>query len=104
MAVEYLGTEYDLLRRNCCTFAHDACLRLGVPPEEIPTWFRNLAEAGAVTQDTAVSTMQPLTRVFNKCTMDGLSEMIADSGFEVIADDIDEVVATTSAQAKVDTQ
>ena len=24
MAQEYMGMDYDLLRKNCCTFAHDA--------------------------------------------------------------------------------
>jgi hypothetical protein len=55
MASEYMGKEYDLLRKNCCTFAHDACVRLGIEDQEIPTWFRNLAEAGKVTQDAATS-------------------------------------------------
>ncbi|KAL3944242.1 MAG: hypothetical protein SGBAC_001685 [Bacillariaceae sp.] len=55
MAREYMGKEYDLLRKNCCTFAHDACVRLGIQDQEIPTWFRNLAEAGKNTQDAATS-------------------------------------------------
>jgi len=55
MAREYMGKEYDLLRKNCCTFAHDVCVRLGIEDQEIPTWFRNLAEAGKVTQDAATS-------------------------------------------------
>ena len=55
MAREYMGKEYDLLRKNCCSFAHDVCVRLGIEDKEIPTWFRNLADAGKVTQDAAVS-------------------------------------------------
>jgi hypothetical protein len=65
MAKEYMGVDYDLLRKNCCTFARDACLRLGVTPEEIPTWFRNLATAGAATQDVAYMTFQPITSMLS---------------------------------------
>ena len=39
MAQEYMGVDYDLLRKNCCTFVKDACLRLGVEEEKIPSWF-----------------------------------------------------------------
>lgn len=52
MAREYMGTDYDLLRKNCCTFAKDACLRLGVDESEIPNWFMNIAQTGAYTEDT----------------------------------------------------
>jgi hypothetical protein len=55
MAHEYKGVDYNLLRKNCCTFVHDACLRLGIEEQEVPTWFRNLAEAGAASQDAARS-------------------------------------------------
>lgn len=51
MAREYLGCDYDLLRRNCCTFARDACLRLGVTEDEIPSWFLHLSSAGAEAHD-----------------------------------------------------
>jgi hypothetical protein len=85
MAMEYMGIDYDLLRKNCCTFAHDACIRMGVKEEEVPSWFRNLCVAGAVTQDAAVSTIQPLTKVFSACDMDGaLEDYLSDTGFEVI--------------------
>ncbi len=87
MATEYMGTDYDLLRKNCVTFAHDACLRLGVKESEVPEWFRNLCLAGAAAQDAANSTMAPLTRVFSSCDMEGLAEMVKDAGFEVINDD-----------------
>ena len=43
MSHEYLGTEYDLLRKNCCTFAYDLCVRLGVNEHDIPSWFHNLS-------------------------------------------------------------
>ena len=65
MAFEYLGTDYDILRKNCCSFACDASQRFGVPEEEIPSWFRNLAESGAATQDVAIATVQPIARVLS---------------------------------------
>jgi hypothetical protein len=88
MASEYMGTQYDLLRKNCCTFAHDACIRLGVKEEEIPSWFHNLAAAGAVTQDAANSTLGPITHAFKACELDRFTQYINetafDDGFEVI--------------------
>lgn len=91
MAPDYMGTEYDILRKNCCTFARDACLRLGVPDEEIPTWFRNLADAGAMTQDLAASTVEPITNVLSACDEEKLAddrlvvtEEVA-NGFEIVA-------------------
>jgi hypothetical protein len=87
MATEYMGADYDLLRKNCVTFAHDACLRLGVQESEVPEWFRNLCLAGAKAQDAANSTMAPLTRVFSSCDRDGLAGIVKDAGFEVISDD-----------------
>jgi hypothetical protein len=66
MATEYMGADYNILRRNCCTFAYEACVRLGIPPDQIPTWFRNLAETGAYSQDIANSTIvEPLKRVLS---------------------------------------
>lgn len=87
MALEYMGLDYDLLRKNCVTFAHDACLRLGVKEEEIPDWFRNLCVAGASVQDVATSTMEPLSRVFSACDMEGFTDLVKENGFEVITDD-----------------
>jgi hypothetical protein len=106
MAAVYIGTDYDLLRKNCCTFAHDACLRLGVKEEDIPTWFRNLCGAGALTQDAATSTIEPLTKVFSACDMDTLSDYMTDTGFEVIKDDEqndhgEEIVDTEDVEPKV---
>ena len=88
MAREYMGTDYDLLRKNCCTFAHDAAVRLGVREEEVPSWFRNLCRAGALTQDAAVSTMQPISQVFSACDCDNQDELpgyVENTGFEVIS-------------------
>lgn len=64
MAQEYMGSDYDLLRKNCCSFACDACERLGVDKDEIPSWFRNLAQTGAITQDVAYShVIEPITSI-----------------------------------------
>eukprot|EP00928_Gymnodinium_smaydae_P074277 TRINITY_DN57344_c0_g1_i1.p1 TRINITY_DN57344_c0_g1~~TRINITY_DN57344_c0_g1_i1.p1 ORF type:complete len:358 (+),score=33.65 TRINITY_DN57344_c0_g1_i1:46-1119(+) len=41
---EWLGHQYDLLRRNCCVFSDTFCQELGVGP--IPARIRNLAAAG----------------------------------------------------------
>jgi hypothetical protein len=95
MAREYMGIDYDILRRNCCTFARDACLRLGIGEREIPTWFRNLAESGAMTQDLARATVLPLTKVLSsERTLPGFGmesededddDGEEDSGFEIVA-------------------
>jgi hypothetical protein len=76
MATEYLGTDYDLLRKNCCTFAHDACIKLGISEEEIPSWFHNLASAGAVTQDVAKFTLAPITQIFSEGGLDTFAQYL----------------------------
>jgi hypothetical protein len=88
MAFEYKGIDYDLLRRNCCTFARDACLRLGITEKEIPTWFMNLAEAGVATQDAATSPLYSITSMLSmhdddECAEEEIEER--ETGFEVIA-------------------
>eukprot|EP00930_Biecheleria_cincta_P029197 TRINITY_DN20327_c0_g1_i1.p1 TRINITY_DN20327_c0_g1~~TRINITY_DN20327_c0_g1_i1.p1 ORF type:complete len:265 (-),score=31.29 TRINITY_DN20327_c0_g1_i1:453-1247(-) len=42
---EYPGSDYDLLRRNCCHFASDFTKRLGVG--SIPGWINRAAKVGA---------------------------------------------------------
>jgi len=49
MCGDYLGADYDLLRKNCCTFCADFVTRLGLPP--IPPWVLNLASTGAKAVD-----------------------------------------------------
>jgi len=44
MHAEYLGADYDLLRKNCCSFSSDFVIRLDLPP--IPSWALNLANTG----------------------------------------------------------
>merc|ERR1712032_982970 len=46
---EWIGTEYDLLRHNCCVFSNILCEKLGVG--SIPSWVTNLAAAGATVGD-----------------------------------------------------
>lgn len=45
LSAEWPGSEYDLLRKNCCSFSNTLCMELGVGP--IPAWVTNLAAAGA---------------------------------------------------------
>lgn len=90
MAAEYMGIDYDLLRKNCVTFAHDACVRLGVAEQEVPEWFRNLCLAGAAAQDAAHSTIEPISKVFSSCDMEGIAELVqggGGTGIEVINND-----------------
>eukprot|EP00978_Attheya_sp_CCMP212_P010828 scaffold26327_cov44-Attheya_sp.AAC.2 len=72
MAQEYMGIDYDLLRNNCCTFARDACLRLGVEEKDIPTWFLHLAETGAATEEAVANVdsvmMNPIRRMLSGAT------------------------------------
>lgn len=42
---EWQGCDYDLLRKNCCTFSNELCTALHV--QEVPKWVTNLAGAGA---------------------------------------------------------
>lgn len=109
MTKEYMGSDYDMLRKNCCSFALDACLRLGVKKEDVPTWFRNLAESGAFTQDLALATMKPFNKVMSKCktkdtSNDHLLETTSEAGFELIAkrnesDTMDVVVVADATPA-----
>eukprot|EP00928_Gymnodinium_smaydae_P088184 TRINITY_DN72306_c0_g1_i1.p1 TRINITY_DN72306_c0_g1~~TRINITY_DN72306_c0_g1_i1.p1 ORF type:complete len:267 (+),score=69.99 TRINITY_DN72306_c0_g1_i1:38-802(+) len=45
----WLGGDYDLLRKNCCSFTNEMSERLGTGP--IPAWVKNLAGAGATLND-----------------------------------------------------
>lgn len=95
MIVDYMGTDYDILRKNCCTFAHDACVRLGVPETRIPSWFSNLAQTGAYSQDLANATLEPFHRVLSTGCGGGDSVIETrqicpldedeDTGFEIVA-------------------
>jgi len=82
MAREYLGTDYDLLRKNCCTFARDACIRLGIDEAEIPSWFHNLAEVGAVTQDAANFTLAPIAQLFSGDQLDTFTEYLNETSLD----------------------
>lgn len=49
MSHEYQGNEYDVLRRNCCTFSNEFCVRLGMG--EIPLFLHHLSDVGAALSD-----------------------------------------------------
>jgi hypothetical protein len=90
MQRDYMGTDYDILRKNCCSFARDACLRLGIQPDEVPSWFSNLAESGATTHDLALQTVEPIKGILSTCEEINTKEYSltldpCDSGFEVVA-------------------
>eukprot|EP00929_Paragymnodinium_shiwhaense_P095989 TRINITY_DN5738_c0_g1_i4.p1 TRINITY_DN5738_c0_g1~~TRINITY_DN5738_c0_g1_i4.p1 ORF type:complete len:522 (+),score=70.41 TRINITY_DN5738_c0_g1_i4:78-1643(+) len=46
----YPASEYDMLHRNCCHFADELCIRLGVGP--IPGWIHRFAKAAATMDST----------------------------------------------------
>lgn len=85
MAREYMGTDYDLLRKNCCTFARDVCMRLGTKEEDIPRWFHNAAQAGADAED-AITNVEYSVRNMLDCAegIDPLDLECYNHGFEVI--------------------
>mmetsp|Transcript_20457 Transcript_20457/g.43043 ORF Transcript_20457/g.43043 Transcript_20457/m.43043 type:complete len:885 (-) Transcript_20457:72-2726(-) len=86
MAREYLGTDYDFLRKNCCTFALDVCLRIGVEEEDIPSWFHNAAKAGANAEDVITNVEKSVKNMFdlNDDCDDKLELEGSYHGFEVI--------------------
>lgn len=88
MAREYMGSDYDLLRKNCCTFALDACIRLGVEKSDIPKWFYNAAQAGADAED-AISNMEKSVWGMLDCHggVDPLDLECYNHGFEVIMEE-----------------
>ena len=86
MAREYMGTNYDLLRRNCCTFARDVCMRLGVKEEDIPRWFHNAAEAGAEAEEV-MSNVENSLRNMLDCGRGPDPDECFNHGFEVIIDE-----------------
>ena len=94
MTPQYMGTDYDLLRKNCCSFAKDACIQLGIREKDIPKWFQNLAQTGAMTHDSFSS-------VFASCEMDThfaryINDTPSDGGVEVI-----EGIAENGREAQV---
>merc|ERR1712060_603032 len=46
MGRDWPGSDYDLLRHNCCHFSDALCQALGVGP--IPGWVTSLAGVGAM--------------------------------------------------------
>jgi hypothetical protein len=88
MARDYMGTDYDLLRKNCCTFALDVCIRLGVEKSDVPNWFYNAAQAGADAEDVISSVEKSVWGMLD-CHggMDPLDLECYNHGFEVIMDE-----------------
>jgi hypothetical protein len=52
MSKEWLGLEYSVLGRNCCSFSEEFCQRLGVG--QLPLWVRSLAAGGGRLRSLAV--------------------------------------------------
>jgi hypothetical protein len=102
MAREYMGVDYDLLRRNCCTFARDVCLRLGVKDEDIPSWFHNAASIGAHAEDTLANVDNTVKNMF-KCNEERitLETEACSAGFEVIAEMSEDAGGNTPTSLKV---
>ena len=88
MAPEYMGSNYDLLRKNCCTFALDVCIRLGVEKSDIPRWFYNSPQAGADAEDVISNVEKPVWGMLD-CHggMDPSDLECYNHGFEVIMDE-----------------
>ena len=88
MAREYMGTDYDLLRKNCCTFARDVCMRLGVKEDDIPTWFHNAAQTGADAEDVITNAEQSMKNMIS-CVggTDPLDMECYNHGYEVSLSD-----------------
>ena len=55
------GQEYDMLRKNCCTFSNEFCTALGVG--EIPRWLYRLARLGAGLGDFGKTLNKPLVQL-----------------------------------------
>lgn len=97
MAREYMGTDYDLLRKNCCTFARDVCIRLGTKERDIPRWFHNAAQAGADAED-AITNVEESVRNMLDCAEEGdpLDMECYNHGFEIIMEDDGEEQSSTT--------
>jgi hypothetical protein len=50
LAEEWQGSDYDLLRCNCCHFSSELCKMLGVG--SAPPWLFNLSDAGVAIDDS----------------------------------------------------
>jgi len=55
MIPQWQAPDYDLLRKNCCSFSRAFCQELGVG--EIPYWVYELAETGAMVADAEITTI-----------------------------------------------
>jgi len=84
LSLTYLGNDYNLLRKNCCTFARDALLHLGIKAEDIPSWFINISEAGAMTEDVVTSVdntlIMPIRQMFSESEEDDANSAVNHGG------------------------
>jgi hypothetical protein len=88
MQREYMGTDMTFARM--LQLARDACLRLGIQPDEDFRRFSNLAESGATTHDLALQTVEPINGIPCRLRRNQYKRVFADpdpcdSGFEVVA-------------------
>jgi len=60
---EWPGSSYDSLRRNCCHFSDELCVRLGVG--HIPPWITHLASAASALLDAGRMLEDAFSRVRN---------------------------------------
>jgi len=88
LAFCYMGSDYDILRYNCCHFVKGACIALGIKETEIPTWFMNLAAIGVATEDAIVdfetTVINPFKKIFVRDDNNSYEEEVQEEGFEVI--------------------
>merc|ERR1711920_271023 len=61
MLPKWMGTDYDLLHKNCCSFSDTFAKELGVG--EIPQWVHHLADVGAGIDDGVHSAVKELHHV-----------------------------------------
>eukprot|EP00929_Paragymnodinium_shiwhaense_P065668 TRINITY_DN32900_c0_g1_i1.p1 TRINITY_DN32900_c0_g1~~TRINITY_DN32900_c0_g1_i1.p1 ORF type:complete len:600 (+),score=118.92 TRINITY_DN32900_c0_g1_i1:176-1975(+) len=72
MAPEWPGCEYDILHRNCLTFCHVLCKKLGV--QSLPSWVDRGARTIGMLDWSIRSTMQGMRMAFNTLTFQSLRE------------------------------
>uniref|UniRef100_A0A7S1B7V7 PPPDE domain-containing protein n=1 Tax=Corethron hystrix TaxID=216773 RepID=A0A7S1B7V7_9STRA len=84
LASEWRGVEYNLFRKNCCTFVREACLRLGVEEVELPRWLTNLTEGFIRTGEFFTLPLVPFKFLSEKVKNMNMAEFTAE-GFEIAA-------------------
>ena len=67
-----MGTDYELLHKNCCSFAHEVCTRFGVEERKYRGWCTN---------EDVVNNVENSVRSIRSCTA---TTMDGDYGYELI--------------------